>query len=193
MGTLKMCKTCKVEKDVVEFAKNKNCAGGHLTECKACNKLYRQQNAERRARVELERRRRIGVKPKFIHDTDEQRREAHTLSCRRWQQRNKHLVKQYMQTYVDNNPGMRTAYSSVYKARKLRAAPSWANFELISEVYRLAQEVTEATGVVHVVDHYYPLQGQQVCGLHVHENLRVITYDENARKHNKHPAEFYNT
>lgn len=193
MSTTKICKTCKAEKDLVEFAKNKNCADGHLTECKACNGLYRQQNAEHRASVELARRRRNGVNPKFTHDTDEQKREAHILACRRWQQRNKHLVKRYMQTYADNNPGMRTAYSTVYKARKLRAVPTWANFELISDIYRLAQEVTETTGVVHVVDHYYPLRGQLVCGLHVHENLQVITYDENARKHNKHPDEFYST
>ncbi len=34
-------------------------------------------------------------------------------------------------------------------------------------------------------DHVIPLQGRNVCGLHVHTNLRAVTGDENIRKGNR--------
>ena len=49
-------------------------------------------------------------------------------------------------------------------------------------------EVSKRTGVPHQVDHIYPLISKQVCGLHVPWNLRVITAEENRRKHNALPA-----
>lgn len=45
--------------------------------------------------------------------------------------------------------------------------------------------MTRETGIAHEVDHIYPLQGRNVCGLHVETNLRVITRSANRKKNNR--------
>ena len=65
------------------------------------------------------------------------------------------------------------------------SAVEWADRERIVELYRRAQWLTKATGVKHVVDHYpIPLDRPDVCGLTVHNNLRVITHEQNQRELN---------
>ena len=69
---------------------------------------------------------------------------------------------------------------------KHNASPEWADTEAIRKFYADAQALTESTGVKHEVDHYYPLQGKNVCGLHCEFNLQIITEKENRSKGNKH-------
>lgn len=71
------------------------------------------------------------------------------------------------------------------KRAKASATPSWANIELIREIYRLCQEITSETGLQHHVDHLVPLKSDFVCGLHVEHNLRIVPATENLRKHNR--------
>lgn len=67
---------------------------------------------------------------------------------------------------------------------KKEATPAWCDLDLVKSLYRHARSLTEQTGVRHHVDHIIPLRHELVCGLHVHNNLRVIPADENWRKHN---------
>jgi hypothetical protein len=55
--------------------------------------------------------------------------------------------------------------------------------------YLEAQRLTLETGVEYVVDHIVPLAHQLVCGLHNDANTRVVTAEENARKHNSFSIE----
>jgi len=66
-----------------------------------------------------------------------------------------------------------------------RATPGWADSAAIKSIYNDARQKSMDTGVKHEVDHICPLHNDMVCGLHVQQNLRVITERENTAKKNK--------
>ena len=96
--------------------------------------------------------------------------------------------RRYRKTYHDKNPEQRRATTSFRRRRFRDATPKWLTKEqkdAIKQLYITAQRLTEATGERYVVDHIVPLINDEVCGLHVPWNLRVITQDENLVKSNK--------
>ncbi|GAF77969.1 unnamed protein product [marine sediment metagenome] len=76
-----------------------------------------------------------------------------------------------------------TAYK---RAASLNSVPTWYSAESVLPKYLIAHEKTR-DGVKHSVDHYYPLNGPTVSGLHCDDNLQVITLGDNIRKGNKNP------
>jgi len=94
----------------------------------------------------------------------------------------------YKKRYKEANPDLYRELVSFRRRRFRDATPKWLTPEQRMEIrlkYRLAIELSRATGVRHAVDHEVPLQGEDVCGLHVPWNLRVITQEENLKKSNK--------
>ena len=202
----KQCNKCGQSKELHQFAKNKNCADGHLTTCKDCAKLYRQQNATQRKITDELRRRNNGIVPKTVFATDEERKHAHTQAVIKWQLKNSNTVTEYRAIWYNTNKdhilqksrqwrqenaGRVNAWSAKRRAAISRATPTWANFEAIATVYEQSQEISNLTGIEHNVDHYYPINGKTVCGLHVQENLQVIAKQENLDKGDRHPDDFY--
>ena len=90
--------------------------------------------------------------------------------------------------HKEENPDYYRSLVSQRRRRFRDATPKWLSPEQKMEIrlkYRLAIELSRATGVRHAVDHVIPLQGEEVCGLHVPWNMEVITQDENLKKSNK--------
>ena len=189
----KKCSKCKEEKLLSNFNKNKSKKDHFSTECKSCTKQYnstyydinkdkllsRMQNyqemnkdniALRSQEYYLENRDKILIQAQEYY-------EANRDDC---------LIR--MKEYARNNPSKVSAHKARYRAAKFQATPQWLTIddnEKIEEFYRISQQLQLSTCEEYHVDHIVPLQGNNVCGLHVPWNLRVIPAKENLSKSNK--------
>jgi 5-methylcytosine-specific restriction endonuclease McrA len=94
----------------------------------------------------------------------------------------------YKKAYKIANPDLYRELVNARRRRFRQATPKWLTAEdklQIRMKYRLAIELSRRLGVPHAVDHIVPLQGEEVCGLHVPWNMEVITQEENLKKSNK--------
>ena len=94
----------------------------------------------------------------------------------------------YKKKYKAANPELYKELVNVRRRRFRDATPKWLTTEQKMEIrlkYRLAIELSRRLGVPHAVDHIIPLQGEEVCGLHVPWNMEVITQEKNLKKSNK--------
>jgi hypothetical protein len=82
-------------------------------------------------------------------------------------------------------PSKNCRRGKAYRKKLQQACPAWADRGKIREMYKEAKRLTKETGLLHSVDHIIPLKGETVCGLHVHNNLRVSLHIVNMRKANK--------
>jgi hypothetical protein len=156
---MKTCSKCKETKKLGQFYKRAD-RDSHHSWCKPCKNLsgkqWNMKNKERHSQINSE--------------WYEQNKEKHLENSRQWYKDNKHR---------------KLETTSARDKRCVLATPTWADRELIKELYALAQKLTEQTGIPHEVDHVIPLQGAIVSGLNVPNNLQVITREENRRKSNK--------
>jgi hypothetical protein len=84
--------------------------------------------------------------------------------------------------YRTENPEKIAAKTAKRRSAKLKRTPEWANLSHIEEFYANCPEGYE-------VDHIIPLQGKNVSGLHVENNLQYLTVVENRTKSNKYGEE----
>jgi len=79
---------------------------------------------------------------------------------------------------------------AVYAVQRRRgvkqATPTWADKGLMDDLYRYAKIMRVSTGIKCEVDHIVPIAGADVCGLHSHDNLTVLTKAANRSKWNRH-------
>ena len=97
---------------------------------------------------------------------------------------NKKLEKQALDDLFATN-----GYSALSSKNRRRifmalATPAWANMKMIKSVYLERDQLNMQTDERYEVDHIIPIQGVTVCGLHVENNLRVITAFANRKKKN---------
>lgn len=106
--------------------------------------------------------------------------------CRKWKEANPEKRKAAANRYATSGKGL--AKLRMRQTMIKKACPDWACQESIALKYKERKAMTNLTGVLHHVDHIVPLQGKNICGLHVAENLRVILARDNLSKHNKWEA-----
>lgn len=104
--------------------------------------------------------------------------------------RDKHLdsTRASRRKWRINNPGHVNALTASYRADKLKATPTWLTKEQMDEIkqlYILAKELQWLSETPLEVDHEVPLRGENVSGLHVPWNLRIVPMPVNRSKSNK--------
>ena len=121
-----------------------------------------------------------------------------------WQQTNKEKLKAYDKARYEANKEKRKAQTKEWQqankdkvnakfakrhAAKLNRTPGWLTEEdlgKIKEFYKEAQKRKEETGEEWHVDHIIPLQGENISGLHVPDNLQLLRAKENTSKANRY-------
>ena len=112
-----------------------------------------------------------------------------TEYMREWRINNKEKLRVYFAEYRKSNVGKCNAWSKQKKLRKSQRCPAWADMQVIRDIYVKCAKIQEETGIPHHVDHVIPLSGKYISGLHVPENLQILTASENCSKSNKWPGD----
>ncbi|MGD9872250.1 MAG: hypothetical protein AB7S63_14540 [Thauera sp.] len=151
----------------------------------ARSRAWREANPERGK--EIERAHELNrVRPPMTEDQREKRRER--KAAQRAENRAAERVR--ARTYRQAN---REKYAASEHRRRARTRLVGWDAELtefvIREAVLLCAARRGATGVSWEVDHFYPLAGRRVTGLHVWSNIRVITAYANRRKSNRAPRD----
>lgn len=82
------------------------------------------------------------------------------------------------------NPAIVRRFNIARKHGEKRATPLWCDIDVVNSIYKEARRLESVDGIKRHVDHIIPLKNPLVCGLHVHNNLQILTAAENMKKHN---------
>ena len=100
-------------------------------------------------------------------------------SKQRWLENNPEKRKEVSALFMKRNRPYYTQYSSLRTRKVQRAQPKWSNKDDLLDVYK------EAEYLGLEVDHIIPITHKLVCGLHVWDNLQLLSRSENAKKSNR--------
>lgn len=106
-------------------------------------------------------------------------------ATRKWKANNRPTINEYKRSYRHKNPAAVAKHEMARRTAERQAYVSWADQSLIRDIYSLARIASKCTGIRFEVDHIIPLRGRTVSGLHVENNLTIVTRSENAQKSNK--------
>lgn len=175
-----ICKTCKQEKLIEQFAKHKQMASGYQNECKACVVI----------RVAEWRKNNPGCRHRESAKRYSQNMQVIQERLKQWAIDHPEQSRLRYKKYRLKHPEYYLAKAAQREASKLQATPAWAidEFEqfFMMEAYALASMRTKMTGTAWNVDHIVPLRSKLVCGLHCAANLAVIPARLNLIKSNRY-------
>lgn len=194
---MKKCTKCNKIKPLSEFHRQVTSKDGFRSRCKLCRKpdgkkyyknnidkinAWREiywkdpKNKEKRAEYDKD------YRKKNIKRIQERKREYNS----RLEVKERDKVSKYR--YREENKGKYAAYAAKRRNIKTKATPPWITEEQLKEmenIYVLAKELEKQDGIKRHVDHIMPLQGKNLCGLHVPWNLQILTAEENIKKGNR--------
>jgi len=151
---MKVCNTCKIEKELTEFHRNKKHKDGLHYHCKSCQAEYKRKwnkdNKKSKAKYQL-----------------------------RWEKENKEIRRSIRKKYrkTDRGKALHCEQSQRRRANKLNSLASLTELEKL-EIEIMYEEVSMLGKGWHV-DHIVPLSKG---GLHHPDNLQIVSSMYNVRK-----------
>lgn len=172
----RVCRLCSERKDASQFLVRDKAKGTLRTECKPCQKKIRDGNKDR-----------MTAYNKAYHAAN---REAMSQRNRDYHEQNRSRLLPVMRErnlsryYSDKEYQYKVLIECASRrAPSKKFIPSWSDPASIEAIYSYAAALRRA-GLSAEVDHIVPIKSKLVCGLHVHENLQILTKSENSRKKN---------
>lgn len=164
MPDFKICNDCLINKDTIFFNKDSRSKDKLSYYCKDCRSKNRKSEREKTSQY--------NKKYKIANKVE------NSIRKRKWYLNNIEGQRNYAKEYANKNRKNRAYYQLKRKICIKRATVG--NFDkIIKDIYLNRPEG-------YHVDHMIPLQGKNVCGLHVPWNLQYLTEEDNLRKGNKH-------
>lgn len=182
---MKSCSVCRLQKPLDSFDGRKASPDGLSYKCKPCAAAYRAGRKERyrqlrRAHYE----RNVEAEKTAALTYYRANRDARMRAHAEYMVANAERMAQYRRDSASDC----NARTAKRRAALLRRTPAWLtedDFEAMHAKYVEAARLRAATGLSFHVDHEIPLQGENVCGLHVPSNLRVLYAPVNLSKGNR--------
>lgn len=164
---MKSCSKCKIGKELQSFNKRASSSDGYRGQCKECEsityKKYYNKNRE-----------------KCLNKT------------KVYREANREICYERTRKWAENNVDKKNSIRAKRRASKLQATPKWLSSEHMSQIkdiYTEAQDLRWLNEEPLHVDHIVPLQGKNVCGMHVPWNLQILTASKNISKGNRFGTE----
>ena len=200
---VKCCTKCSIEKPLSDFSPQKLGKFGVTSKCRPCARMavsdWAKVNRLKLSKKLTEWRSKNREKVKsneraYYARTKEKRIE----SVIKWQRSNPHNKRMSGASYRANNKdalkewryknrGLVYHHNNSRKEIKRHATPTWLTVydrSVMKTIYQMSNRLSKCTGIKHHVDHIYPLNAVNCCGLHVPWNLRAIPARLNLKKKN---------
>lgn len=178
---MKKCTKCQKVKALEKFYADKRRKDGKQSQCSECQT---KSNSVRYHKNKKVRERKKAYDKIYVSKN----RENKNKNNKRWRDNNKDKYKKMSQEWKRRNRHKVVSYTVKRQNALKKRTPPWLSEDQVKEIeeyYWLSQDLKLVTGEKYHVDHIVPLQGEDVCGLHVPWNLQVLPSDINEKKGNK--------
>ena len=202
-ATTKTCSNCNEQKELTEFHKRLD---KFVPKCKVCvaeyTKAYRENNRKLindNAAVYRENNREVlAQRSRDWYETADKKSVSERMKQYRadnkeqvnaaqlaWNSKNQDKKRGYGRKTYRNNPESYARNTAVRRRMQKQAIPAWYDAVAVNDIYKEAATLSAKNGQVYHVDHIVPINHPLVCGLHVQNNLQVLTAKDNLAKSNK--------
>lgn len=173
----KQCKQCGETKALEGFTPQKKGYLGRTARCKVCLALNgKESRSDRTREVERNSKRRNYNSEKET----EYKRKQYWENPDKFRKRSREFYYKKPEVYKEN--------ARLRDKRRKEATPPWLTKDqkqTILRIYWWSKELSKGS-TTYNVDHIVPLQGEEICGLHVPWNLQILTETENKSKGNSY-------